>query len=220
MDVLNQTGTKVEEVSLNKDVFGVEVNNGVIYDAVQVYMSNSRQATAKTKKRDEVSGGGRKPWRQKGTGRARQGSTRSPQWRGGGVVFGPTGEQNFKLKQNRKEARLALKSVLSDKVNTKDLIEKTIQEIDKGNKITVSTAEAFEKIIQDMRSFADLTNVLTESADGQAHSLVQIQQGVEQISAVTQENAAASEESSAISEQLAGKAAELDVLVKRFKLFE
>jgi large subunit ribosomal protein L4 len=122
MDVLNQTGTKVEEVSLNKDVFGVEVNNGVIYDAVQVYMSNSRQATAKTKKRDEVSGGGRKPWRQKGTGRARQGSTRSPQWRGGGVVFGPTGEQSFKLKQNRKEARLALKSVLSDKVNTKDLI--------------------------------------------------------------------------------------------------
>ena len=122
MDVLNQTGTKVEEVSLNKNVFGVEVNSGVIYDAVQVYMSNSRQATAKTKKRDEVSGGGRKPWRQKGTGRARQGSTRSPQWRGGGVVFGPTGEQNFKLKQNRKEARLALKSVLSDKVNTKDLI--------------------------------------------------------------------------------------------------
>ena len=122
MDVLNQTGTKVEEVSLNKDVFGVEVNDSVIYDAVQVYMSNCRQATAKTKKRDEVSGGGRKPWRQKGTGRARQGSTRSPQWRGGGVVFGPTGEQNFKLKQNRKEARLALKSVLSDKVNTKDLI--------------------------------------------------------------------------------------------------
>ena len=122
IDVLNQTGTKVEEVSLNKDVFGVEVNNGVVYDAVQVYMSNSRQATAKTKKRDEVSGGGRKPWRQKGTGRARQGSTRSPQWRGGGIVFGPTGEQNFKLKQNRKEARLALKSVLSDKVNTKDLI--------------------------------------------------------------------------------------------------
>ena len=122
MDVLNQTGTKVEEVTLNKEVFGVEVNNNVVYDAVQVYMSNCRQATAKTKKRDEVSGGGRKPWRQKGTGRARQGSTRSPQWRGGGVVFGPTGEQNFKLKQNRKEARLALKSVLSDKVNTKDLI--------------------------------------------------------------------------------------------------
>ena len=122
IDVLNQTGTKVEEVNLNKDVFGVEPNQNVIYDAVQVYMSNCRQATAKTKKRDEVSGGGRKPWRQKGTGRARQGSTRSPQWRGGGVVFGPTGVQNFQLKQNRKEARLALKSVLSEKVAKEDLI--------------------------------------------------------------------------------------------------
>ena len=122
IDVLNQTGAKVEEIELNKDVFGVEPNQAVVYDAIQVYMSNCRQATAKTKKRDEVSGGGRKPWRQKGTGRARQGSTRSPQWRGGGVVFGPTGVQNYSLKQNRKEARLALKSVLSDKVAAENLI--------------------------------------------------------------------------------------------------
>ena len=122
IDVLNQTGTKVEEVELNKEVFGIESNQAVVYDAIQVYMSNCRQATAKTKKRDEVSGGGRKPWRQKGTGRARQGSTRSPQWRGGGVVFGPTGVQNYSLKQNRKEARLALKSVLSDKVAAENLI--------------------------------------------------------------------------------------------------
>ena len=122
MDVLNQTGTKVEEVSLNKNVFGVELNNGVIYDAVQVYMSNSRQATAKTKKRDEGSGGGRKPWRQKGTGRARQGSTRSPQWRGGGVVFGPTGNENYTIKQNKKEYRLALKSALSAKAKSKSII--------------------------------------------------------------------------------------------------
>ena len=122
IDVLNQTGTKVEEVELNKNVFGVEPNENVVYDAIQVYMSNCRQATAKTKKRDEVSGGGRKPWRQKGTGRARQGSTRSPQWRGGGVVFGPTGEQNYTIKQNRKEARLALKSVLSEKVKDENLI--------------------------------------------------------------------------------------------------
>ncbi len=122
IDVLNQTGTKVEEVQLNKNVFGIKPNDNVVYDAVQVYMSNCRQATAKTKKRDEVSGGGKKPWRQKGSGRARQGSTRSPQWRGGGVVFGPTGVQNFSIKQNRKEARLALKSVLSEKVNNKDLI--------------------------------------------------------------------------------------------------
>ena len=122
IDVLNQTGTKVEEVELNKDVFGVKANDSVVYDAIQVYMSNCRQATAKTKKRDEVSGGGRKPWRQKGTGRARQGSIRSPQWRGGGIVFGPTGEQNYKIKQNRKEARLALKSVLSEKVKNDDLV--------------------------------------------------------------------------------------------------
>jgi large subunit ribosomal protein L4 len=122
IDVLNQTGSKIEEVELNKNVFGVKPNESVVYDAIQVYMSNSRQATAKTKKRDEVSGGGRKPWRQKGTGRAKQGSTRSPQWRAGVIVFGPTGVQNFAIKQNRKEARLALKSVLSEKVNNKDLI--------------------------------------------------------------------------------------------------
>ena len=122
MDVYNQSGTKVEEIELNKKVFEVKQNDSVVYDALQVYMSNCRQATAKTKKRDEVSGGGRKPWRQKGTGRARQGSTRSPQWRGGGVVFGPTGEQNYKIKQNRKEARLALKSVLTNKAKSNDLI--------------------------------------------------------------------------------------------------
>ena len=122
MDVLNQTGAKVEEVELNKNVFGVKPNENVVYDAIQVYMANSRQATAKTKKRDEVSGGGRKPWRQKGTGRARQGSTRSPQWRGGGVVFGPTGVQNFTIKQNKKEYQLALKSVLSEKVKNNNLV--------------------------------------------------------------------------------------------------
>lgn len=122
MDVLNQTGAKVEEVELNKNVFGVKPNENVVYDAIQVYMANSRQATAKAKKRDEVSGGGRKPWRQKGTGRARQGSTRSPQWRGGGVVFGPTGVQNFTIKQNKKEYQLALKSVLSEKVKNNDLV--------------------------------------------------------------------------------------------------
>ena len=122
IDVLNQSGSKIEEIEPNQNVFGIEPNQNVVYDAIQVYMSNSRQATAKTKKRDEVSGGGRKPWRQKGTGRARQGSTRSPQWRAGGIVFGPTGEQNYAIKQNRKEARLALKSVLTEKVNSEDLI--------------------------------------------------------------------------------------------------
>ena len=121
IDVLNLDGSKAEEYTLNKKVFGVEPNQNVIYDAVQVYLSNTRQATAKTKKRDEVSGGGKKPWRQKGTGRARQGSIRSPQWRGGGIVFGPTGEQNYKIKQNKKEYQLALKSALSEKAKSNSI---------------------------------------------------------------------------------------------------
>ncbi|MDY4788616.1 MAG: 50S ribosomal protein L4 [Bacilli bacterium] len=122
LQVINQTGEKVKDIKLSDDVFGIEPHNQAVFDAVQVALSNSRQDTAKTKKRDEVSGGGKKPWRQKGTGRARQGSTRSPQWRHGGIVFGPTGEQNHTIKMNRKVRVLALKSVLSEKVLEKKLI--------------------------------------------------------------------------------------------------
>ena len=111
--VVNMAGEKVESLSLNASVFGVEENKQVMHDAVLVYPANMRQDTAKTKKRDEVSGGGKKPWRQKGTGRARAGSTRSPIWVGGGCVFGPTGVQNHKLSQNRKEHKLALKCAYS-----------------------------------------------------------------------------------------------------------
>ncbi|HNY74313.1 MAG TPA: 50S ribosomal protein L4 [Bacilli bacterium] len=114
--VYNQLGEKVSTVSLKGEVFNVEVNNSAMFDAVNVYRSNMRQATSKTKKRDEVSGGGKKPWRQKGTGRARAGSSRSPIWVGGGIVFGPTGDQNYTLQQNKKEHRLALKSALTLKV--------------------------------------------------------------------------------------------------------
>ena len=111
--VVNMAGEKVESLSLNASVFGVEENKQVMHDAVLVYQANMRQDTAKTKKRDEVSGGGKKPWRQKGTGRARAGSTRSPIWVGGGCVFGPTGVQNHKISQNRKEHKLALKCAYS-----------------------------------------------------------------------------------------------------------
>ena len=114
--VLNMAGEKVSDLKLKASVFAVEPHNQSMFDAVQVEQSNSRQATAKTKKRFEVSGGGKKPWRQKGTGRARVGSTRSPIWVGGGTVFGPTGVQNFKISQNKKEHQLALKSALSLKV--------------------------------------------------------------------------------------------------------
>ncbi len=118
--VYSQAGEKVSSVSVNASVFGVEENAQVMHDAVVVYQANMRQDTAKTKKRDEVSGGGKKPWRQKGTGRARAGSSRSPIWVGGGTVFGPTGVQNHKLSQNRKEHKLALKCAWSSKV--KDLV--------------------------------------------------------------------------------------------------
>ena len=117
----NMQGEVVGTVELDATVFAIEPNNQAMFDAVMVYQANSRQATAKTKKRDEVSGGGKKPWRQKGTGRARQGSTRSPQWRHGGIVFGPTGEQNYKIKMNKKVRDLALKSALTVKLADKEI---------------------------------------------------------------------------------------------------
>ena len=121
--VYNQLGEKAEKkVNLNGDVFGIEPNNQVVFDAVQVYQSNMRQATAKTKTRAEVRGGGKKPWRQKGTGRARAGSNRSPIWVGGGTVFGPSGNQNYKLSMNKKSHELAVKSALSVKAAEKNIV--------------------------------------------------------------------------------------------------
>lgn len=134
LKVINQAGEDAGKVSVSAAVFGVEANNQVIFDAVQVYQANMRQATAKCLTRAEVSGGGKKPWRQKGTGRARAGSTRSPIWRKGGVAFGPRGNQNYKLSQNKKEHALAVKSALSLKVASKDVIV-----VDEFNFETVST---------------------------------------------------------------------------------
>ena len=121
VNVLNTTGEVVSALDLNKDVFQVKENTQVMFDAVQVYQANMRQATAKTKTRHEVSGGGKKPWRQKGTGRARAGSSRSPIWVGGGNALGPDGNQNYKLAQNKKAHKLALRSALSLRVK-EDLI--------------------------------------------------------------------------------------------------
>jgi large subunit ribosomal protein L4 len=114
--VYDMTGAEVSKLSLDASVFGVEAHQQAMFDAVQVEQANARQATAKTKVRHEVRGGGKKPWRQKGTGRARAGSSRSPVWVGGGTVFGPIGNQNFKISQNKKEHKLAVKSALSLKV--------------------------------------------------------------------------------------------------------
>ena len=121
VDVLNIEGKKVSTIELNDAIFGVEPNEHVIHLAVVQYLANNRQGTKSTKTRAEVRGGGRKPWRQKGTGRARQGSTRSPQWTGGGVVFAPK-PRDFSFKLNKKVKRLALKSVLSSKLRDNKLV--------------------------------------------------------------------------------------------------
>ena len=114
--VFNMSGSEVGSIELNDSIFAVEVNTHVMHQAVVQYLANKRQGTQSALTRAEVRGGGRKPWRQKGTGRARQGSTRSPQWTGGGVVFAPK-PRDYSFKLNKKVKRLALKSALTTKVN-------------------------------------------------------------------------------------------------------
>lgn len=119
--VYNIEGKEVEKLELNDSVFGVEINEHLVHMAVVGQLANRRQGTQSAKTRSEVSGGGRKPWRQKGTGHARQGSTRSPQWTGGGVVFAPK-PRDYSVKMNKKEKQLAMKSVLTSKVQEEKLI--------------------------------------------------------------------------------------------------
>ena len=113
--VYNMEGKEVDSIELNDSIFGVEINEHLVHMAVLQQLANNRQGTQKAKTRSEVRGGGRKPWRQKGTGHARQGSTRSPQWTGGGVVFAPT-PRDYSFKLNKKEKRAALKSALTSRV--------------------------------------------------------------------------------------------------------
>ena len=121
VSVLNMEGKEVGSMELNDAVFGVEINEHLVHQAVVLQLANNRQGTQKAKTRSEVSGGGRKPWRQKGTGHARQGSTRAPQWTGGGVVFAPT-PRDYTIRLNKKEKRAALKSALTSKVQENKFI--------------------------------------------------------------------------------------------------
>jgi len=121
VSVYNIEGSQVGEIELNDSVFGVEINEHLVHMAVVAQLAAKRQGTQSAKTRAEVSGGGKKPWRQKGTGHARQGSTRAPQWTGGGVVFAPK-PRDYSVKMNKKERRLALKSVLTSRVNENKLI--------------------------------------------------------------------------------------------------
>lgn len=159
VSVLNMEGSEVGTIELSDAVFGVEVNENLVHQAVVSQLANNRQGTQKAKTRSEVSGGGRKPWRQKGTGHARQGSTRAPQWTGGGVVFAPV-PRDYSFKMNKKEKRAALKSVLTAKVEEKKFI--VVDEI--------KLDEIKTKSIANMLKGLDVSKALVVLEDGNTNA--------------------------------------------------
>ena len=176
VSVYNMEGKEVGTIELNDAVFGVEVNEHLVHMAVVLQLANNRQGTQKAKTRAEVSGGGRKPWRQKGTGHARQGSIRAPQWTGGGVVFAPV-PRDYSFKLNKKEKRAALKSVLSDKVAGGNLIvvdELKFDEIKTKNFVNVMKnlkvvkglvvlAENDQNVVMSGKNVADVNTTLVNA---------------------------------------------------------
>ena len=156
INVLNIKGEKTSDITLNEKVWGIEPNDAVLYDAITLARNNQRQGTADTKTRSEVSGGGIKPWKQKGTGRARQGSTRAPHWYHGGVVFGPHANRNYTQKQNRKERVLALKSVLSYKVIESELV--VVDDI----KLTSNKTKEFKDLMSNLKLDKNILIVVKE----------------------------------------------------------
>lgn len=169
VSVFNLEGNEVGTLELNDAVFGVEVNEHLVHMAVVAQLANKRQGTQKAKTRSEVSGGGKKPWRQKGTGHARQGSTRAPQWTGGGVVFAPV-PRDYEVKMNKKERRAALKSALTSKVQDNKLVvvdslalaevktkemQKVLTNL-KAEKALVITADNDQNVVLSARNIADV----------------------------------------------------------------
>ena len=164
IDVLSTDGKKVKELELNENVFGIEPNENIVHEVVVNYLANQRQGTQSTKTRAEVSGGGRKPWRQKGTGRARQGSIRAPQWIKGGIALGPK-PRKYTFKVNKKEKRLAIRSILSSKVNEKEL---TV--VDKIELKEIKTAEMI-KILNNLKLTGKTLVVLDNNNENVQKSL-------------------------------------------------
>ena len=176
VSVYNMEGKEVGKIDLNDAVFGVEVNEHLVHMAVVQQLANNRQGTQKAKTRSEVSGGGRKPWRQKGTGHARQGSTRAPQWTGGGVVFAPV-PRDYSFKMNRKEKRLALKSALTSRVQENKLIVvdelkfdeiktknfKAVMDNLKVNKALVVLGEEDKNVVMSARNIPTVQTTLTST---------------------------------------------------------
>ena len=177
VSVFNMKGAEVGTIDLNDAVFGVEVNEHLVHLAVVQQLANNRQGTQKAKTRSEVSGGGRKPWRQKGTGHARQGSTRAPQWTGGGVVFAPV-PRDYTVKMNKKEKRAALKSALTSKVQdskfivldelsfneikTKNFVE-VLNNLKVDKKAIVVMPEIDEKVIMSARNIPTVQTTLVNT---------------------------------------------------------
>ena len=143
VDVYDIKGKKVSDVELNENIFGIKPNEGIVHAVLVNYLANQRQGTQSTKTRAEVRGGGRKPWRQKGTGRARQGSIRAPQWIKGGIALGPK-PRSYKYTVNKKEKRLAIRSVLSSKVLEKELT--VVDKLELSEIKTKSMVKAFEDL--------------------------------------------------------------------------
>ena len=173
--LLSLKGEKIKDIKLDDSIWGITPNDQVVYEHINLAMANQRQGTHATKTRSDVSGGGRKPWRQKGTGNARQGSTRAPHWVGGGVVFGPSANRNYTKKMNKKERKLALKSALTYKANDKDIIVvdkfeaetnktkdmlKVLEGLNATGKTLIVTTELTENLILATRNIADVKLVL------------------------------------------------------------
>lgn len=177
LDVYQQTGTKNGTTEVKAEVFGIEPNDHVVADAVIMQQASLRRGTHAVKNRSAVRGGGRKPWRQKGTGRARQGSIRAPQWRGGGVVFGPT-PRSYAYKLPRKVARLALKSVLSQKVADQEMIVVDSLDFDKPS------TKAFKQLL-DKLGAQGRTLVVVESGNDNA---ILSARNIDKVKAITVEN--------------------------------
>ena len=170
--VLNMSGEEVKKINLAASVFAVEPHKQAMFNAVQVEQANSRQATAKTKVRHEVSGGGKKPWRQKGTGRARAGSSRSPVWVGGGTVFGPVGNQNYTLSQNKKEHQLALRSALSLKTPDNLVVVDEIKFAEKKTKEFVKMLQALKSEVKTLMVVDEIDENLFASVRNVAYAKV------------------------------------------------
>ena len=187
VSVLNMEGAQVGTIELNDAVFGVSVNEHLLHMAVVQHLANNRQGTQKAKTRGEVSGGGRKPWRQKGTGHARQGSTRSPQWKGGGVVFAPQ-PRDYSFKLNKKEKRAAIRSALTDRVQNGKVIVldelkldeiktkavvRVLTNIKAAEKALIITAEKDDFVVKSARNLAKV--VTTEASTLSVYDIMNAQ---------------------------------------------